>query len=144
MCKNTVQTASGGCRRTQPSWRLGILRFGLSLLVLAGCSRAQPPSYTVIAEGIDDRYVYVLLKGPKPGREPYAVVDRGRVDFFVDHPVKAGSGAVQVRVEPGPGTNVYKLSVQYGATDASNGVAVFLDGRSLGPWKTAPAGPAKR
>ncbi len=110
------------------AWMRVVAMSGLAL-GLAACSKPSPVE--VVAQGIDDQNIFVVLREADVSGPVRAETTNGAVHIWVvatDHPVPPAV------CETNRADGTVKVLVRRPAPKDGGVIHVYLDGRSLGDW----------
>src|SRR5689334_5247152 len=114
--------------------RLGRALFAFGLILPSPSCQPKPTPAVIVAQGIDDERVYVVLEHASVTRPVRAGVEKGRIHFYVKtEPPARSSHRVECQTNEALGTITISAPHQFGLGPRTN-LQVFLDGKSLGDW----------
>jgi len=112
-----------------------LLRFvSIAGLLLTSCRQSQPEA-EVVAQGIDDDRIYLVLKESSITKPVRAVVSPDGVHFYANQEAPAGLARIAASdTNDAEGTITISVEHRIAATNSA-GFHIFLDGKSLGDWR---------
>jgi hypothetical protein len=104
--------------------------FAAAFLLAAGCSPVTAPE--IVAQGIDDQGIHVILRRQSLTKPVNALVENGAIHIFV---ATAHPRAQPAICQTNEAQNTVKVLVHFGSLRKASGFHLFFDGKSMGDWK---------